>query len=95
MNHESDYSLSLLRRNTPLWFGIGLILFSQTSFGSKTQPEDVFGQLWLTPWWDLEFSEGETVEIDCGVYTAGYALNTTLEWSGPSGILRHGDLNNR
>ena len=39
----------------------------------------------LTPWWNLTFGEGETLVVDCGVFTGGDPLNAGISWLGPNG----------
>ncbi len=39
----------------------------------------------LTPWWPLTYSEGETLEVDCGTYTGGRHQDVILHWRDPSG----------
>lgn len=42
-------------------------------------------ELLLTPWWDLQMGTGETVEVDCGVYTGGKPNSRALRWTRPDG----------
>ncbi len=41
---------------------------------------DRFEDLALTPFWNLTMAEGETVQLDCGVYTAGQP-GVDIHWS--------------
>ncbi len=40
---------------------------------------DSFGELALTPYWDLDMAEGEDLTLDCGVYTKS-KKDITIEW---------------
>lgn len=56
---------------------------------------DMLGNMVLTPSWDLSFSLGETLVMDCGVYTAGDPSNFTLYWHHPSGSVISNDKDSR
>ena len=53
--------------------------------------ENVAHNLLLTPWWDMEMGAGETVQVDCGIYTGGYPEKMTLQWLYPNGTVMVND----
>ena len=54
--------------------------------GSRPGSVDRFEDLALTPYWNLEMAEGETVVVDCGVYTAGEP-GIEVHWIRPDGTV--------
>ena len=58
---------------------------SELSKLNNGQAVDDDHELLLTPWWDLEMGEEETVEVDCGVFTDGKPETMTLQWLWPNG----------
>ena len=54
--------------------------------GPRPGTVDRFEDLALTPHWDLEMAEGETVVVDCGVYTAGES-GVDVHWIKPDGTI--------
>ena len=54
--------------------------------GSRPGSVDRFKNLALTPYWNLEMAEGETVLVDCGVYTDGES-GIDVHWIKPDGTI--------
>ena len=55
------------------------------------------GEVVLTPWWTLRFSEGESMSIDCGVSTNGQPEHVTMSWVKGNNTIRNSEYpaNNR
>ena len=54
--------------------------------GQRPGSVDRFENLALTPYWNLDMAEGETVLVDCGVYTAGES-GIDVHWIKPDGTI--------
>ena len=54
--------------------------------GPRPGSVDRFENLALTPYWNLEMAEGETVLVDCGVYTDGES-GIYVHWIKPDGTV--------
>ena len=54
--------------------------------GQRPGSVDRFENLALTPYWNLDMAEGETVLVNCGVYTAGES-GIDVHWIKPDGTI--------
>ena len=76
----------------PVQTALGEVQMKQTQTETKGETQiyvrqesvDRFEDLGLTPYWDIEMAQGETVVVDCGVYTAGQK-GVSVQWIKPNG----------
>ncbi len=90
--------MDALVKDWNVWLIVIVTLTAVTSGGEdlKFQPShvDKLGDMYLTPWWDITLGTGETLEVDCGVYTGGDPLKVNIYWKNKEGqVISTDDVN--